>query len=435
MAVQTDFMAAVNQIAAERGIEVKEVVEAIAEAIKAGFITKYTNGEESDKIKIEVDINAEHGEIAVYQIFAVVEDVVDADTEMTEAEAKKHDKSAKVGKEIKIDITPEGDFGRVAAQSAKQAILQKIREVEKETQLREFTDRVGEVEYAVVQRMDGDNVIWEIGKTIAVMPQSERIVNEFYKSGNRHKVLIKAIEETPRGKALIVSRAAPEFLQALFELEIPELTSESIEIKSIAREAGSRSKVAVVSNVEGIDPIGSCVGQKGMRINAIMNELKFGMREEKIDIILWDENDQKFIGNAVSPAEAKKVEIVSKEDATARITVPDEQLSLAIGKDGQNVRLAAKLTGWKLDIVSDGITAEGEEGAESTEVTETNEESSESTETADGLSSLGLSTRIVNILSKAGITTVEELEKYKDDFTQIDGIAKKSAEDISAALK
>jgi N utilization substance protein A len=415
MPVQTDFMTAVNQIAAERGIDVNEVVSAIADAIKAGFMQNYP---EETKKEIEVNVDAEHGKIAVYQQLKVLEEVLDEETEISIDDAAQYKTNPKVGDIIEIDITPEGDFGRVAAQAAKQAILQKIREVEKETQLRGFTDRIGEVEYAVVQRMDGDNVIWEIGKTLAVMPPTERISNEFYKSGNRHKVLIKEIEETARGKRLIVSRAAAEFLQALFELEIPELTSGSIEIKSIAREAGSRSKVAVVSTVEGIDPIGSCVGQKGMRINAIMNELKFGAREEKIDIILWDDNIEQFLANAISPAEVKKVKVTNKKDTTATLTVPDEQLSLAIGKDGQNVRLAAKLTGWKIDIVSDKGKAMSEVLGDKTEI--------------DGL---GLSTRVANVLKKAGITTLKELEKYAKDYTKIDGIAKKSAEEIAKKVK
>jgi N utilization substance protein A len=443
MAVQTDFMAAVNQIAAERGIETEGVIDAVAEAIKNGFLQNYTEDEED--VDLDVSIDLEAGEIAVYQLLTVVEKVDNPLKEISLKEAQADDSSIEIGDVVKTDITPEGDFGRVAAQAAKQGIMQKIREVEKETQLREFQNKIGDVEYAVVQRMDGDNVIWEIGKTLAVMPHSERILNEYYKSGNRHKVLIKSIEETPRGKQLIVSRAAPEFLEALFELEVPELNSESIEIKSVAREAGSRSKVAVASNVEGIDPIGSCVGQRGMRINAIMNELKFGNREEKIDIILWDEDKSKFIANAISPAEVNSVEIVEEEDKQVKLIVPEEQLSLAIGKDGQNVRLAAKLTGWKLDIVSDeGTKMEDvlEEGADAGNGdVETSEESDEAeaaeshgTTSTGKVEDLGLSTRIVNVLKKAGIETVEHLREYSEDYTQIDGIAKKSAEEIKGEV-
>lgn len=427
MAVQTDFMAAVNQIAAERGISGEEVITAVADAIEAGFRQNF--GERN--VNLYVNIDPAQGQIGVFQVLKVVKNVVDEDQELTLAAAKKYKASVKVGDELKVDITPEGDFGRVAAQAAKQAIMQKIREMEKETQLKEYVNRIGDVEYAVVQRMDGDSVVWEVGKTIAIMPASERIPNEFYKSGNRHKVLLKAIEETARGKMLIVSRAAPEFLEALFELEIPELTSESIEIKAIAREAGSRSKVAVVSNVDGIDPIGSCVGQKGMRINSIMNELRFGAREEKIDIILWDAEEPKFIANAISPAEALKVEVVNTEDREAKVTVSDEQLSLAIGKDGQNVRLAAKLTGWKIDIAGTGTSQATESEAEA----ETEAEATDSTSEASELETLGLSKRVMNALAKAGIESITELKKYADDYTKIAGIAKKSAEEIAKAVK
>jgi N utilization substance protein A len=422
MAVQTDFLAAVNQIAAERGIDPKEVVEAIAEAIVTGFRENFA---EDSAVKLSVKIDSDLGHIAVVQTFNVVKTVKDTDSEISLADAKKHKADIAVGDEIDLDITPQGDFGRVAAQAAKQVILQKIREAERETQLKEFEDKMGEIEYAVVQRMDGDSVIWEVGRTLAVMPAEERIPGEYYRSGTRHKVLLKEIRELPRGKTLIISRADADFLKALFFLEVPELSSGSVEIKTMAREAGSRSKVAVTSNVDGIDPIGSCVGQRGIRINAITNELRFDNREEKIDIILWDEDDQQFIANALSPAEVKKVEIVNAEEREAKVTVPEEQLSLAIGRDGQNVRLAAKLVGWKLDIVGEGgAAAEGETGEEAeTEAKAENE-----------LEALGLSARIVKVLDKAGITTKAQLEEYKDDFTQIEGIAKKSAEEIASKL-
>lgn len=356
MAVQTDFMAAVNQIAAERNIDGNEVVEAIAEAIAAGFRQDYP-ADSGVNIKVQIEPGA--GTIAVIMMKEVVEKVENEYAQISLKEAQKVEPDIEVGQMFDIDITPSGDFGRVAAQSAKQIILQKIREAERETQLREFTDKIGTVEYAVVQRMDGDSVIWEVGRAIALMPNEDRIPGEFYKSGTRHKVLLKEITELARGRSLIVSRADAGFLQALFLLEVPELTSGSVEIKSIAREAGSRSKVAVTSHVDGIDPIGSFVGQRGIRINAVTNELRFDNREEKIDVILWDEKIESFLANSLSPATVKKVEIVDDVEKIAKLIVPNDQLSLAIGRDGQNVRLAAKLTGWKLDIEGeDGGTAE-----------------------------------------------------------------------------
>ncbi len=375
MAVQTDFIAAVNQIAAERNIDPQEVLEAISEAIQVGFRENYP---EESTVQIQVKIDPAAGQISVVQLMKVVKEVSDADSEISFKEAKGLIDDIEVGDEIELDITPHGDFGRVAAQAAKQVILQKVREAERETQLKEFEDKIGQIEYAVVQRMDGDNVIWEVGRTLAIMPADDRIPGEFYKSGSRHKVLLKEIAETPRGRTLLVSRASSDFIKALFFLEVPELSSGSVEIKEIAREAGSRSKIAVSSNVDGIDPIGSCVGQRGARINAIMNELRFDNREEKLDIILWDDKQNQFISNALSPAEVKKVTVVSEEEKHAEVMVPEDQLSLAIGRDGQNVRLAAKLTGWKLDIVGTGEVAEeqveGEEAvAEATDAADTAE--------------------------------------------------------------
>jgi len=209
--------------------------------------------------------------------------------------------------------------------------------------------------------MEGDSVIWEVNRSPVLMPFEERIPTEFYRSGSRHRVLLKCIKETSRGKQVIVSRADSDFLKGLFELEIPELSSEAIEVKAIAREPGKRSKVAVTSNVEGIDPIGACVGQKGVRIMAVMEELKIGNDEEKIDIILWDEDEDQFVVNALSPAQVIRTSVTNKKEKHITVIVPDEQLSLAIGRDGQNVRLAAKLTGWNIDIQGETKKIEGGE--------------------------------------------------------------------------
>lgn len=347
MGLQTDFMIAVNQIAAERNIDPDEVLDAIKQAIATGFRRDYP---EEEVETIEVDINEENGSISVYADKKVVKEVTNSNTQISVEDAQKIEKKLKAGDHVQVDITPSGDFGRVAAQAAKQVILQKIRESEKNSVMEEFTGHIGEIEYAVVQRMDGDNVIFEIRRATAVMPQEDRIPGEFYKSGNRLKVLLKEIRDGARGKQLIVSRSDPQFLEALFKLEVPEIVSGSVLIKSMAREAGSRTKVAVESTVDGIDPIGSCVGQKGVRINAIMNELKFGSREEKIDIIAYAPEDEDFVANALSPAQVLEVEIKNKKKKDVLVIVPDDQLSLAIGRDGQNVRLAAKLTGWNIEI-------------------------------------------------------------------------------------
>lgn len=349
MAIQTDFMAAINQIAAERGIEIDEVIEAIKMAVKTGFKRKYETEE-----ALEVEIDKEKGSLGVYADKKVVKSVTNSATQISLDDAKKIEPKLKVGDHIKVDITPEGDFGRIAAQAARQVILQKIREAEKEAVMKEFKDKMGAIETGIVQRMDGDAVLFEIHKATARMPLEERIPGEFYRGGARLRVLLKKIQRSARGKSLIISRSDPMFLEELFALEIPEIgTSGTVEIKAIAREAGSRSKVAVHSNQEGIDPIGSCVGQKGSRINAIMDELA----GEKVDIIFWQEEIDRFIVNALSPAEVISIK-ADKKNKEAHVVVPDDQLSLAIGKDGQNVRLAAKLTGWKIDIQGETIKIE-----------------------------------------------------------------------------
>lgn len=352
MAFQSDLMTIINQIAAEKNISPEEVVESIKLAIKTGFRNDYPEEEAS---LLDVEIDTDHGTINVYANKKIVLDVTDPRTQVSLTDAKKINNALKEGDHLLINITSSGDFGRVAAQAAKQVLLQKNREYEKESIMKEFNGRMGEIEYGIVQRMDGDSVVFEIRRAIAMMPQEDRIPVEFYKSGNKMKVLLKEIRMTPKGKQLIVSRSDPGFLKGLFILEVPEIESETVEIKSIARESGSRSKVAVVSKTDGIDPIGACVGQKGVRINAIMNELRFGPIEEKIDIILWDENAATFVANALSPAKVVQVDVVDLESKHAKVTVPDDQFSLAIGKEGQNVRLAAKLTGWSIDIEGETI--------------------------------------------------------------------------------
>lgn len=440
MSSTSDFMAAVNQIAAERNIDPDEVLGAIKSAIITGFRRDYPEEEGS---LLEVEIDETGGGISVYADKKVVDEVANTYTQISISEAKELEPKLKVGDHVQVDITPTGDFGRVAAQAARQVILQKIRESEKESIMEEFTDKIGEIDYGVVQRMDGDNVIFEIRRAIALMPAEDRVPNEFYKSGARLKVLLKEIADSPRGKQLLVSRAAPDFLKGLFLLEVPEIVSGSVEIKATAREAGSRSKVAVFSTVDGVDPIGSCVGQKGVRINAIMNELKFGSMEEKIDIISWDESEANFIANALSPAQVLKVEITDEAEREAKVVVPDDQLSLAIGKEGQNVRLAAKLTGWNIDIEGETIKIDeksrkdGEKKSEDSEeeitVEVVGEETAEKSE-AGSLESLELTGRIMKALEKNGIKTVEQLRKALEEGIEMKGIGAKSLETIKEKL-
>jgi N utilization substance protein A len=347
MAMMSEFISAINQIAAERGIEKEEIFTALEDAILVAYKKeKFSEEEREEDIgsNLTVELDRETGEFKLIATKEVVEKTKDEDMEISIEEAEMISQSVEVGDSIQIEI-PTEEFGRIAAQTAKQVILQKIRESEKEAVISEYSDKVGEVFTALMQRMQRGQVVFEIGKATAYMPPEEQIPNEFYRLGDRYKVLLKDIVESQ----MIVSRSDPDFLIELFKLEVPEIESGVLEVKAIAREEGSRSKMAVNSTQEGVDPIGSCVGQRGIRIANVMNELG----EEKIDIIEWDEDPEVFVAKALSPA---KIEDVKIEGDTATVTVDDDQLSLAIGRDGQNVRLAWKLTGYKIDIIG----AEGE---------------------------------------------------------------------------
>ena len=367
MAMISEFVAAINQIAAERGIEKEEIFEALESAILVAYkkekyadlIKTYEEEEEEDEnapgSNLSVELDRETGEFKLIATKEVVEKVKDEEKEISVSEAEMISSTVEAGDSVQIEM-PLEDFGRIAAQTAKQVILQKIRESEKDAVISEYSDKIGEVFNALMQRMQKGQVIFEIGKATAYMPPEEQISNEFYRFGDRYKVLLKEIVDSQ----MIVSRADPKFLIELFKLEVPEIESGVLEVKSIAREAGSRSKMAVYSNQEGVDPIGSCVGQRGIRIANVMNELG----EEKIDIIEWDEDSERFVANALSPAKVDNVEI---DGETATVTVADDQLSLAIGRDGQNVRLAWKLTGFKIDIVGSGGEVIKEEDLEEIE--------------------------------------------------------------------
>jgi transcription termination/antitermination protein NusA len=364
MAMMSEFISSINQIAAERGIEKEEIFTALESAILVAYKKeKFSEEEREDEVgsNLTVELDRETGEFKLIATKEVVEKSKDDDTQISIEEAEMISQSVEVGDSIQIEI-PTEDFGRIAAQTAKQVILQKIRESEKEAIISEYSDKVGEVFTALMQRMQRGQVVFEIGKATAYMPAEEQIPNEFYRLGDRYKVLLKDIVESQ----MIVSRADPAFLIELFKLEVPEIESGVLEVKAIAREEGSRSKMAVNSTQEGVDPIGSCVGQRGIRIANVMNELG----EEKIDIIEWDEDPEVFVAKALSPAKIEKVVI---EDETATVTVDDDQLSLAIGRDGQNVRLAWKLTGYKIDIVGSGgdvVTKEDVEDAKKTKTEE-----------------------------------------------------------------
>jgi len=362
MAMTSELIAAINQIAAERGIDKEEVFGALESSIlsavkkerygkveRSDYDTQQDEEEEREGSNLAVEVDRETGEFKLFALKEVVKEIKDEEKEIDLSEAEYISSTVEIGDSVQIEM-PSEDLSRIATQTAKQVLLQKIRESEKEAVISEFSDKVGEVFTALMQRMQKGGAVLEIGKATAYMPPEEQIANEFYRVGQRYKVLLKSIEDSE----IVVSRSDPQFLIELFKLEVPEIESGVVEIKAIAREAGSRTKIAVVSNQDGIDPIGSCVGQRGIRIANIMNELG----EEKIDIIEWDDEEEQFIANALSPAKVDSVEI---NGDTATVIAPSDQLSLAIGREGQNVRLAWKLTGVKIDIESEeGDTIEHE---------------------------------------------------------------------------
>lgn len=351
MSEPIDIMSAIRQIAAERKIDADEIVQAIKDALKTGFKKEYNLDQDSEGLQVEFD--PEKGHIAVYALKSIVKVVTDAKTEISDKEAKAIDKTLKVGDSVLIDVTPEGDFGRIAAQTARQVILQKLRESEKEAAIKEVEDRVGTIEDVTIQKITREGeIICEINRARAVMFAADKVPTEFYQLGSRVKALLKEIKEDERGKYVHISRADNDFLKELFRMEVPEIDSGTVEIVAIARDPGSRAKVAVKSNSDGVDPLGSCIGQKGVRINAISNELKLGKFEEKVDVVLWDEDPQRFVINSLSPAMALSVTL-DKEEKRATVKVAADQHSLAIGRGGQNAELAAKLTGWSIEIVSD----------------------------------------------------------------------------------
>jgi len=384
------IMAAIQQICDEKGLDRAVVIETIEAALAAAFRKDFGSKDQNIKVKFQ----AETGGARVFDEKTVVEDIdleelekereelkqakeawleakkqaeekgeefsepdpmevsdikrYNPKTDIMLAEAKKIDKKADIGDVLTQELEVPSEYGRVAAQTAKQVIIQKLREVERDTIFNEYKTKEGELINGTIQRVEGRMVYIDMGKVFAVLPPEEQVPGENYRPGMRLKIYIVSVTRGSKGPEVLTSRSHPEILQKMFALEVPEITAGTVEIKAVAREAGARSKIAVVAHQENIDPIGSCVGQRGTRVQTIINELN----GEKIDIIEWNEDTAQFIANALSPAQILTVEI-DEEEKKAIATVKEDQLSLAIGKAGQNVRLAAKLTGWKIDIASD----------------------------------------------------------------------------------
>ncbi len=340
-----ELIDALNNISKEKGIDKEIIFEAIESSLVSACKKNFGTSQ-----NIKVDINRETGDVKVYAQKEIVEDVYDAFLEISLEEAREIDPTYNYGDIVDIEITPK-NFGRISAQTAKQVVVQKFREAEREKLYNEYIAKEREIDTAIVQRVESRrNVIVSLGKLDAILPLNEQIQNEEYKFNDRIKVYILEVKQTTKGPQVTVSRTHYELVKRLFELEVPEIFDGTVEIKNISREAGSRTKMAVYSKNPNVDAVGSCVGPNGSRVGVIVNELN----GEKIDIINWSEDPKKFISEALNPSEVIAVEILEEEgEQSAKVVVPDNQLSLAIGKEGQNVRLAARLTGWKIDIKSE----------------------------------------------------------------------------------
>ena len=352
--IGTALFEAAEQLEREKGISKDVLVSSLCDALVAGY-KKHIKDKDAENVEAIMD--EESGEIGVFRTKLVVENVENPDTQISLEDAKEIDDEVELEDEVKIEVTPE-DFGRIAAQSAKQVITQRIREAERKLVLDEFMSKKGTLITGIIQRRDDRNVIVNIGKTDAVMPLKEQLPGEYYKPGNRIRVFVLNVKETTRLPQVIVSQAHSEIVRELFELEVPEIEDGIVEIKSIAREAGYRTKLAVWSNDPSVDSVGACIGPRGSRIQTIVGELK----NEKIDIVRYSEDPVEYIVNALSPARIISVDILADEEnkKEAFVIVPDDQLSLAIGREGQNVRLAHRLTGWKIDIKSESQAAQME---------------------------------------------------------------------------
>jgi len=339
---------AIKAIAEEKNLPEDKVQEVVEQALAAAYRRDY--GEREQEVRVTMNLNT--GDVDAYVTKEIVEKVENPAYEISVAEAGVMQKDAKVGDMIEVH-EKVNDFGRVAAQTAKQVILQRLREAEREVVMNEFEDKIGTVINAIVSRVEGNIVRLDLGRAQGIMPKSEQIQGERYYPGQRLKVFLKDVERGMRGPQLVVSRGCPEFIEWLFRAEVPEMESGAVEIKGIAREGGVRSKLAVNSTVPGVDPVGTFVGGHGTRVNAVVSEIG---EQEKIDITVWSDDPVTYITNALSPTKVNRV-VIEEANKKARVYVPEDQLSIAIGRGGQNVRLASKLTGYELDIESDkGVT-------------------------------------------------------------------------------
>ncbi len=345
--MNADFISAIQELGKEKGIEPKFLFQAVEEALVAAYKKNFGAAQ-----NVRVDMNNDSGEIHVYAQRTVVEGEPQDNGEISLEEAHAIDARYVAGDIVETEVTPK-NFGRIAAQNAKQVVVQRIREAERGQVYERFQSRAQDIVTGIIQRMENKNVYIDLGKVEAVLTCNEQIPGEIYQYHDRMKTYIVEVKRTSKGPQIMVSRTHPGLLKRLFELEVPEIHDGVVEIKSVAREPGMRSKISVYTADDNVDPVGACVGHKGMRVQTIVNEL----RGEKIDIVKYSEDPAQYVANALSPAKVVSTEL-NEEEKVCRVVVPDYQLSLAIGKEGQNARLAAKLTGWKIDIKSESQAAE-----------------------------------------------------------------------------
>ena len=396
-----------DAVAREKGIELDIVLAAMSDAIEKAAKARY--GMEND---IRVEIDPKTGNTRLLRVVEVVDVVENDDTQISLALAQREKPDAQIGDEI-IDELPPVEFGRIATQSAKQVIVQRVREAERERQYEEFKDRVGEIISGVVKRVEYGNVVLDLGRGEAVVRRDNLIPREVFRPGDRIRAFIENVKREQRGPQIILSRTDPKFMAALFAQEVPEVYEGVIEIRAVARDPGSRAKIAVISNDPGIDPVGACVGMRGSRVQAVVNELQ----GEKVDIIPWSPDAAAFIVNGLAPAEVTKV-VLDEDVERIEVVVPDEQLSLAIGRRGQNVRLASQLTGWDIDIMTEAQESERRQAefAERTELF---------------MEALDVDEMIAQLLASEGFATVEEVAYVPvEEITYIEGFDEETAEEI-----
>ena len=420
--MKSDFLIALTQLAAERNLP----RETVLSAIEAALVSAYKKDSIMTGQDISVQLDPATGDVAVYILKTVVEEIEDPQFHILKKDAEKIRPGVEIGDSIPTDMLPQ-NAGRIAAQTAKQVVMQRLREAERDLVYQEFAEKEGEIFSVTVQRIEPRQIIVELGRAEAVMPEAEQAPMERYRIGQKVRVLLKSLERSTKGPEIIVSRADTMLVRRLFEMEVPEIYNGAVEIVSIAREPGSRSKVAVRARQDGVDPVGSCVGLRGVRIQSIVNELM----GEKIDVVEWSKEPARLIANSLSPAQVLRVELDS-EAQSAMAVVPDRHLSLAIGKEGQNARLAARLTSWDIDIRSN---VEADARREAAKALAEQAAAIGDPSTAD-LEALALPTRVLNLLKQAGIEKIGPLlEMTEEDVLALPGVGEKSYLQVRTRLQ